>query len=99
MPKREPTSAEFWTEANLSADPESSGERVATCCQPRGNREAPTFLPVSIGKEKAAHHAGLVGMCFRPPVVFGKDRSSRLVFLHARPRKHNHVELGYGHPN
>src|SRR6516225_2158002 len=31
----------------------SSRERLATCCQPRGIREGPTFLPVSIGRTES----------------------------------------------
>ena len=31
-------------------------------------------------EEKAAHYAGVVGMLFRPVVVFAKDRLSRLFF-------------------
>ena len=40
----------------------------------------PVFLQVS-EEQKAAHHAGLVGVLFSPAVVFAKDRSSRLFFL------------------
>jgi hypothetical protein len=36
----------------------------------------PFFLQVS-EEEKAAHHPGVVGVLFRPSVVFSKDRSSR----------------------
>ena len=36
----------FWTEANLSTDLEASRERLATCCQPPGNREGPVRAPV-----------------------------------------------------
>ena len=71
-----------WTEANLPADLEASRERFPTCCQPHGNREGPPCLTVSIGNQKASHHAGSVGVFFRPTVVFAKDRLSRLFFLH-----------------
>ena len=39
----------------------------------------PVCLQVSKEK-KAAHHAGVVGVLFCPPVVFAKDRLSRLFF-------------------
>jgi len=42
-----------WIEANLATDLESSRERLATCCQPLGNREGPTFLSVSIGRTES----------------------------------------------
>jgi hypothetical protein len=35
-------------------DPEASRERFAICCrQSHGNREGPTFLPVSIGRRES----------------------------------------------
>jgi hypothetical protein len=37
----------------LSTDPVSSRERFATCRQPHGNREGPTFLSVSIGRRES----------------------------------------------
>ena len=43
----------------------------------------PFLLQVS-EEEKAPHHPGVVGVLFRPSVVFAKDCSSRLFFLHAR---------------
>jgi len=43
----------------------------------------PFCLQVS-EEEKAAHHAGLVGVLFSPSVVCTKDRLSRLFLLHAR---------------
>src|SRR5215472_3062438 len=41
------------TEASLSTDLQASRERLATCCQLRGNREGPTFLPVSTGRTES----------------------------------------------
>ena len=43
----------------------------------------PFLLQVS-EEEKTPHHPGVVGVLFRPSVVFAKDCSSRLFFLHAR---------------
>src|SRR5215831_19120126 len=37
----------------LSTNPEASRERFATCRQPDGNREGPTFLSVSIGRRES----------------------------------------------
>src|SRR5260370_39238646 len=54
---------------SLSTAPEASRERFATCRQPHGNREGPTFLSAS-----TAHHPGVVGVLFLPFVVFAKDR-------------------------
>ena len=39
--------------SNLASDLESSRERLATCCQPHGNQEGPTFLSVSIGRRES----------------------------------------------
>jgi hypothetical protein len=39
--------------ANLATDLEASRERFATCCQPHGNQEGPTFLAVSIGRKES----------------------------------------------
>ena len=85
-------------EPNLPTDPEASRERFATCHQPDGNREGSTFLSVSTGRRETPHHPGVVGMLFRPSVVFAKDRSSRLFFLHARhadlfPLRYNRLAL------
>src|SRR5262249_42411717 len=41
------------TEASLSTDLEASRERLATCCQPLGNREGPTCLSVSIERRES----------------------------------------------
>jgi hypothetical protein len=68
-------------EPNLPTDPEANRERFATSRrQPHGNRDGPTSLSVSIG-EKAAHHPRVVGVLFRPSVVFAKDGLSRLFFF------------------
>jgi hypothetical protein len=52
----------------------------------------PFVLQVS-EEEKAAHHPGVIGVFFRPSVVFAKDCSSRLfflyAFLHARHARHD----------
>ena len=52
----------------------------------------PFFLQVS-EEEKAAHHPGVVGVFFRPTVVFAKDCSSRLFFLHARHARHDSLPI------
>ena len=40
-------------QATLPIDPEASRERFATCRQPHGNREGPTFLSVGIGRKES----------------------------------------------
>ena len=67
---------------NLSTDPVASRERFATSRrQPHENREGRTFHPVSIGRRESPHHAGFVGVLFRPSIVFAEDRSSSLFML------------------
>ena len=77
-------------EANLATDLEASREQFATCCQPHGNREGPTFLPVSIGRRESRPSCWQCWSFFSPAVVFAKDRSSRLFFLqcHSGPPPH-----------
>src|SRR6516165_1303245 len=50
----------------------------------------PVRLQVS-EEEKAAHHAGLVGVFFRPAVVCTKDRSSRHFFLDCHSGSPNNI--------
>jgi hypothetical protein len=71
-------------EPNLPTDPEASRERFATCRQSHGNREGPTFLSVSVGRREAAHHPGVVGVLFRPSIVFAKG-AARLPLLSSCP--------------
>jgi len=37
------TNVGFWSKADIATDLEASRERLATCCQPNGNREGPTL--------------------------------------------------------
>ena len=50
--------------------------------RPEIEKTRPFCLQVS-EEEKPAHHVGLIGVFFRPPLVFAKDRSFRLFFFHA----------------
>ena len=79
-------------EPNLPTDPEANRERFATSRrQPHEIREGRTFHPVSIGRTESRPSCWLVGVLFRPPVVFAKDGLSCLFFLHARhvTRRHS----------
>src|SRR5215831_10116425 len=66
--------------ANLATDLEASRERLATCCQPHGNREGPTCLSVGIGRRESRPSSWRRRGVFSPTVVFAKDRLSDLVF-------------------
>jgi len=68
----------------FATDLEASRERFATCCHCHENREGPTFLPVRIGRRESRPSCWRLWGVFSPFVVFAKDRSSRLFFLHAR---------------
>ena len=58
--------AELSVAANLATDLEASRERLATCCQPRGNREGPTCLSVSIGRRESRPSCWLRWGAFSP---------------------------------
>src|SRR5262249_41869314 len=74
---------------SLPTDPVASRERFATSRrQPHENREGRTFHPVNIGRRESRPSSSRRWVLFRPSVVFAKNRSSRLFFLHAR-----HLEL------
>src|SRR5215472_7715138 len=51
---------------NLRTDLEASRERLATCCQPYGNREGPTFLAASIGRRESRPSCWLGWGVFSP---------------------------------
>ena len=76
----------FWTEANLVLQPIlklAVNDWPLAASRTEIEKVRPFCLQVS-EEEKAAHHAGLVGVLFSPSVVCTKDRLSRLFLLHAR---------------
>ena len=76
----------FWTEANLVLQPilkPAVNDWPLAPSRTEIEKVRPFCLQVS-EEEKAAHHAGLVGVLFSPSVVCTKDRLSRLFLLHAR---------------